>query len=257
MLDIADEANKIIIFGSESSWKSSILNFIAGNNNLFGITQQNNTKPLDKKFLMEKYMIDEVEYDLYDTIGISPSTQIKDLKSKLVKFKTTFLNEGYKLILITFPIIDSAISFSNFELLMSTFSFSNNQNVYVVFTQGDLFESEMKAEEAYLTATERIKKEVREAKYVFNPKNIFIYDSDHKYQMRKDILRITKDMNRSPTYITINDKTDFDDNMLLKLYKSQEVNEDKEIDDDKGGFLESITRFLSQSGFFNTPNMVM
>lgn len=54
------------------------------------------------------------------------------------------MGKGFKGIFITFSVYKVPINFDSFELIMNTFNFKNNKNLFIVFTQGDNFDSNEK-----------------------------------------------------------------------------------------------------------------
>ena len=260
----------ILILGEENSLKSSILNTIANNINLFPlstkITRNDNYR---KKFISETIDINDEQYELFDTIGINPLFPINDIETKLSKFKMKVIFQLFNFVIITFPIHNShhqqqqhTLSFNVFEQIISTFTFSNTKNVFVVFTKGDNIESPIEREETYTTLQEGIKKIVKDGKYSFNYNNILYYDHDNIDVFKRKVMLHCKDENNGQTRVGINDKEDYDDKMLMKLYTPKsDVNDGvyrrEREEDGECGLLERVNKWIGGVGFFANPNMVM
>ena len=121
------EINRIIVFGEEGTGKSNLLNKLSLNDNLFKINK-------DKDFISKKVIIEDTNFELYDTIGISPTYPISNIKEKVINFKEEIMGKGFKGIFITFSVYKVPINFDSFELIMNTFNFKNNKNVFIIFT---------------------------------------------------------------------------------------------------------------------------
>ena len=76
------EINRIIVFGEEGTGKSNLLNKLSLNDNLFKINKEEEYKEInkDKDFISKKVIIEDTNFELYDTIGISPSFPINNIK---------------------------------------------------------------------------------------------------------------------------------------------------------------------------------
>lgn len=253
---------RVIIFGEENSLKSTILNCLSDNRNLFPVNAEKLTKEnvSGKRFYSKKISIDNNIFELNDTIGINTSYPVSELKSKLIKFKTNVLNQKFNVVLITFPIFKKvASSMNTLEKILQTFSFSNNQNVYIVFTKGDLFDTAMQREEEYTNVQDDIKRLIKEKQYQFNYKNILMYDDDTKDRFKNKIMLLATDTNKEATYVMINDQIDYDDNMLMKLFGKNDF-DGKEGATSSNGInivLNWIKEFLNSHAFYNNPNMLL
>lgn len=255
----------ILILGEENSLKSSILNTIANNINLFPVTQRiTRNDNYRKKFVSETVEINDEQYELVDTIGINPLFPINDIENKLSKFKMKVIFQLFNFVIITFPVHNQqpSLSFDVFEQIISTFTFSNNKNVFVAFTKGDNIESPIEREEMYTTLQEGIKKLVKDGKYSFNYNNILYYDHDNIDVFKRKVMLHCKDENNGQTRVGINDKEDYDDKMLMKLYTPKSDATDggyrrERKEDGECGILETVNKWIGGVGFFANPNMVM
>ncbi|MCQ2818795.1 MAG: hypothetical protein MJ252_16135 [archaeon] len=259
--------NKIIIFGPEGSWKSSILNSLS-NYNSFPINDISNYAEINpsKNFVKKKVLIEESQYELYDTIGIVPSYKINDLETKLEKFKRMIINQRFCLVLITFPLSNGLnFDYNSFILFMNTFSFSNNKNVFIVLTKGEQIETEEGRDECYDSFKEELKNKVRNEKIQFNHHNVIIYDSNKLEEFRREILYKASDENRGSTQIEIkidvnkgeNIEIGRDMKILNKLYTCTKGNENIKIEKKGIGILGFIKNILDNCAFLNSPNMII
>ena len=260
--DTNNSVYRVIVLGEENSLKSTILNSLSDNRNLFPINGEKITKEnvSGKKFYSKKISIDNKIFELNDTIGINTTFPVSELKSKLIKFKTNVLNQKFNVVLTTFPIYKKvASSMSTLEKILQTFSFSNNQNVYIVFTKGDMFETAMQREEEYTNVQDDIKRLIKEKQYQFNYKNILMYDEDTKESFKNKIMLLATDMNKEATYVMINDQIDYDDNMLMKLFGTNDTEGKEGISSSSGinVFFNWIKEYLNSHAFYNNPNMLL
>lgn len=264
-ISIQDDNNEIyniLVLGEENSRKSSILNTISGKDNLFPENNEDTTKEMliNKKFINKKVKIRENDFDLYDTVGVNSSYQISDLKNKLIKFKTKILTQKFKLVLITYPVTKNSSSFSSLEKILNAFSFSNTKNVYIVFTKGEQFQKKLDREEEYTNIKDSIKFQIKGKEYNFDPHNFLQYDQDSIDEFRKTVLRKAIDLNTDSTNITINDKKEYDDDVLLNLFMNDNIDKDNEKEDNNSlikRLFEWVKNYLNSNTFFNNPNMVL
>ncbi len=114
------EINRIIVFGEEGTGKSNLLNKLSLNDNLFKINKQEDYKEInkDKDFISKKVIIEDTNFELYDTIGISPTFPISNIKEKVSNFKEEIMGKGFKGIFITFSVYKVPINFDSFELII-------------------------------------------------------------------------------------------------------------------------------------------
>lgn len=261
--------NRIIIFGPEGSWKSSILNSLANTSNLFKVSDLSNYSEinLNKNFVKRKdVLIEESRYDLYDSIGINPSYRIDGIKKKLEKFRSSILGIEFNLVLITFPMTPNlTFNYVPLQLLLKTFSFTNNRSVFLVLTKGELIESEEGREECYDTFKEELRNKVLRENLEFNFRNIIIYESNKLEDFRKEILMKSEDQNLLPTEIEIkcdqykkgvSKENEADIKALEKLYTCDDEEEKKEEVNGLGiiDFLKSV---LDNCAFLHSPNMII
>ena len=253
------EINRIIVIGEEGTGKSSLLNALSDNPKLFYVNKNENYKEINsnKDFLSKQVTIDNINFELYDTIGISPSFPINDIKEKIINFKDDILGKGFKAILITFSVYKIPINFDSFELIMNTFNFNNNKNVFIVFTQGDKFDSHKKKEEEYIKLKENMKSLIRKKRYPININNVFYFDNDNIDSIRKKIVLMANDLNVYLSYIKF--KEDDEDNFLLnRLFLTFEQIEGYDDNEQKENpFLFWLKNIINKCQFFNSSNMLL
>jgi len=253
------EINRIIVIGEEGTGKSSLLNALSDNPKLFYVNKNENYKEINsnKDFLSKQVTIDNINFELYDTIGISPSFPINDIKEKIINFKDDILGKGFKAILITFSVYKIPINFDSFELIMNTFNFNNNKNVFIVFTQGDKFDSHKKKEEEYIKLKENMKSLIRKKRYPININNVFYFDNENIDSIRKKIVLMANDLNVYLSYIKF--KEDDEDNFLLnRLFLTFEQIEGYDDNEQKENpFLFWLKNIINKCQFFNSSNMLL
>ena len=253
------EINRIIVIGEEGTGKSSLLNALSDNPKLFYVNKNENYKEINsnKDFLSKQVIIDNTNFELYDTIGISPSFPINDIKEKIINFKDDILGKGFKAILITFSVYKIPINFDSFELIMNTFNFNNNKNVFIVFTQGDKFDSHKKKEEEYIKLKENMKSLIRKKRYPININNVFYFDNENIDSIRKKIVLMANDLNVYLSYIKF--KEDDEDNFLLnRLFLTFEQIEGYDDNEQKENpFLFWLKNIINKCQFFNSSNMLL
>ena len=156
------EKNRIfnlIIFGEEFSGKSTLLNLISKKENLFNVNNNNN-KNKNKDFISKKVKLNnnEINFNFIETIGINSQFKINNINNKIINFKENFLNKNYKIVLITIDVTNEN-NFDAFEKIMNVFSFYNSkENLFIVFTKGNLIKNDEKREEKYLNILNDLKK---------------------------------------------------------------------------------------------------
>ena len=253
------QINRIIVIGEEGTGKSSLLNALSDNPKLFYVNKNENYKEINsnKDFLSKQVTIDNINFELYDTIGISPSFPINDIKEKIINFKDDILGKGFKAILITFSVYKIPINFDSFELIMNTFNFNNNKNVFIVFTQGDKFDSHKKKEEEYIKLKENMKSLIRKKRYPININNVFYFDNENIDSIRKKIVLMANDLNVYLSYIKF--KEDDEDNFLLnRLFLTFEQIEGYDDNEQKENpFLFWLKNIINKCQFFNSSNMLL
>ena len=253
------EINRIIVIGEEGTGKSSLLNALSDNPKLFYVNKNENYKEINsnKDFLSKQVTIDNINFELYDIIGISQSFPINDIKEKIINFKDDILGKGFKAILITFSVYKIPINFDSFELIMNTFNFNNNKNVFIVFTQGDKFDSHKKKEEEYIKLKENMKSLIRKKRYPININNVFYFDNENIDSIRKKIVLMANDLNVYLSYIKF--KEDDEDNFLLnRLFLTFEQIEGYDDNEQKENpFLFWLKNIINKCQFFNSSNMLL
>ena len=253
------EINRIIVFGEEGTGKSNLLNKLSLNDNLFKINKEEEYKEInkDKDFISKKVIIEDTNFELYDTIGISPTFPISNIKEKVINFKEEIMGKGFKGIFITFSVYKVPINFDSFELIMNTFSFKNNKNLFIVFTQGDNFDSIEKKEEEYTTLKDEMKNLIRKKRYPININNILYFDNENIDSIRKKIVLMANDLNVDLSYIKFKD--DGDDNyMINRLFLTfDEIDGVDNQFQNENPFLAWIKNLVNKIQFFNSPNMLM
>lgn len=257
---------KILIMGPEGSWKSTILNKLSNTTTLFKVNDLSNLREIneEKNFIKKKVLMDEEYYELYDTIGILPSYKIENLDKCLEKFKKSFLNESYSLILITFPITGLNFDFNPLNLILKTFEFQNNKNVYIVLTQGEKIADAVDRDECYDTFKDELRKKVLHEGMKLNFNNVIIYETNKCDEFQREILLKAEDQNRKLTKIEVQvDKLNYKYNsneinkVLEKLYTC--LDKDNDSNDNNNGYriFDIINDYLNKCSFLNSPNMII
>ena len=95
-------------------------------------------------------------------------------------------------------------------------------------------------------------------KYMNNNGDITLkYD---KSEFKNAVLRKAIDLNTDSTNITINDKKEYDDDVLLNLFMNDNIDKDTEKEDNNSlgiRMFEWVKNYLNSNTFFNNPNMVL
>ena len=230
------EINRVIVLGEEENYKE--INS-------------------EKDFLSKQVVIENTNFELYDTIGISPSFPISNIKEKVINFKEEILGKGFKAILILFSVYKVPINFDSFELIMNTFSFKNNKNVFIVFTQGDYFNSLEKKEEEYTILKEEMKNLIRKKHYPININNVLYLDNDNIDSIRKKIVLMANNVNIDLSYIKFKEEEDEENYLLNRLFLTQGEIEGDETDIKENPILTKLKNIVNKCQFFNSPNMLL
>ena len=140
---------------------------------------------------------------------------------------------------------------------MNTFNFNNNKNVFIVFTQGDKFDSHKKKEEEYIKLKENMKSLIRKKRYPININNVFYFDNENIDSIRKKIVLMANDLNVYLSYIKF--KEDDEDNFLLnRLFLTFEQIEGYDDNEQKENpFLFWLKNIINKCQFFNSSNMLL
>ena len=96
--------------------------------------------------------------------------------------------------------------------------------------------------------------------YNFDPHNFLQYDQDSIDEFKNAVLRKAIDLNTDSTNITINDKKEYDDDVLLNLFMNDNIDKDTEKEDNNSlgiRMFEWVKNYLNSNTFFNNPNMVL
>ena len=253
------EINRVIVLGEEGIGKSFLFNKLAQNEKLFQENKPENYKEInsEKDFLSKQVVIENTNFEFYDTIGISPSFPISNIKEKVINFKEEILGKGFKAILILFSVYKVPINFDSFELIMNTFSFKNNKNVFIVFTQGDYFNSLEKKEEEYTILKEEMKNLIRKKHYPININNVLYLDNDNIDSIRKKIVLMANNVNIDLSYIKFKEEEDEENYLLNRLFLTQGEIEGDETDIKENPILTWLKNIVNKCQFFNSPNMLL
>ena len=253
------EKNRIfnlIIFGEENSGKSTLLNLISKKENLFNVNNNNNNK--NKDFISKKVKLNNNNFNFIETIGINPQFKINNINNKIINFKENFLNKNYKIVLITIDVTNEN-NFDAFEKIMNVFSFYNSkENLFIVFTKGNLIKNEEKREEKYLNITNDLKKISKNFSINFN--NIFYADDENINNLINKIISTSKDKNSDLCYISIKNQTENDNlNIIKKLFISkEELNNNFISEENEDNFLISFfKKLINENYFYNNPNLLL
>ena len=246
------EKNRIfnlIIFGEEFSGKSTLLNLISKKENLFNVNNNNN-KNKNKDFISKKVKLNnnEINFNFIETIGINSQFKINNINNKIINFKENFLNKNYKIVLITIDVTNEN-NFDAFEKIMNVFSFYNSkENLFIVFTKGNLIKNEEKREEKYLNITNDLKKFSNN--FLINFNNIFYADDENINNLINKIISTSKDINSDLCYISIKNE-----NLIKNLFISKENNF---IEENEENFLIIlIKKLINENNFYNNPNLLL
>ena len=246
------EKNRIfnlIIFGEEFSGKSTLLNLISKKENLFNVNNNNN-KNKNKDFISKKVKLNnnEINFNFIETIGINSQFKINNINNKIINFKENFLNKNYKIVLITIDVTNEN-NFDAFEKIMNVFSFYNSkENLFIVFTKGNLIKNEEKREEKYLNITNDLKKFSNN--FLINFNNIFYADDENINNLINKIISTSKDKNSDLCYISIKNE-----NLIKNLFISKENNF---IEENEENFLIIlIKKLINENNFYNNPNLLL
>ena len=243
------EKNRIfnlIIFGEEFSGKSTLLNLISKKENLFNVNNNNNNK--NKDFISKKVKLNNNNFNFIETIGINPQFKINNINNKIINFKENFLNKNYKIVLITIDVTNEN-NFDAFEKIMNVFSFYNSkENLFIVFTKGNLIKNDEKREEKYLNILNDLKKISKNFSINFN--NVFYADDENINNLINKIISTSKDKNSDLCYISIKNE-----NLIKNLFISKENNF---IEENEENFLIIlIKKLINENNFYNNPNLLL
>ncbi len=246
------EKNRIfnlIIFGEEFSGKSTLLNLISKKENLFNVNNNNN-KNKNKDFISKKVKLNnnEINFNFIETIGINSQFKINNINNKIINFKENFLNKNYKIVLITIDVTNEN-NLDAFEKIMNVFSFYNSkENLFIVFTKGNLIKNDEKREEKYLNILNDLKKISKNFSINFN--NVFYADDENINNLINKIISTSKDKNSDLCYISIKNE-----NLIKNLFISKEENF---IEENEENFLIIlIKKLIKENNFYNNPNLLL
>ena len=246
------EKNRIfnlIIFGEEFSGKSTLLNLISKKENLFNVNNNNN-KNKNKDFISKKVKLNnnEINFNFIETIGINSQFKINNINNKIINFKENFLNKNYKIVLITIDVTNEN-NFDAFEKIMNVFSFYNSkENLFIVFTKGNLIKNDEKREEKYLNILNDLKKISKNFSINFN--NVFYADDENINNLINKIISTSKDKNSDLCYISIKNE-----NLIKNLFISKENNF---IEENEENFLIILLKkLINENNFYNNPNLLL
>ena len=244
------EKNRIfnlIIFGEEFSGKSTLLNLISKKENLFNVNNNNN-KNKNKDFISKKVKLNEINFNFIETIGINSQFKINNINNKIINFKENFLNKNYKIVLITIDVTNEN-NFDAFEKIMNVFSFYNSkENLFIVFTKGNLIKNDEKREEKYLNILNDLKKISKNFSINFN--NVFYADDENINNLINKIISTSKDKNSDLCYISIKNE-----NLIKNLFISKENNFIEE--NEENFLLIFIKKLINENNFYNNPNLLL
>ena len=244
------EKNRIfnlIIFGEEFSGKSTLLNLISKKENLFNVNNNNN-KNKNKDFISKKVKLNEINFNFIETIGINSQFKINNINNKIINFKENFLNKNYKIVLITIDVTNEN-NFDAFEKIMNVFSFYNSkENLFIVFTKGNLIKNDEKREEKYLNILNDLKKISKNFSINFN--NVFYADDENINNLINKIISTSKDKNSDLCYISIKNE-----NLIKNLFISKENNFIEE--NEENFLLILIKKLINENNFYNNPNLLL
>jgi len=239
----------LIIFGEEFSGKSTLLNLISKKENLFNVNNNNN-KNKNKDFISKKVKLNnnEINFNFIETIGINSQFKINNINNKIINFKENFLNKNYKIVLITIDVTNEN-NFDAFEKIMNVFSFYNSkENLFIVFTKGNLIKNDEKREEKYLNILNDLKKISKNFSINFN--NVFYADDENINNLINKIISTSKDKKSDLCYISIKNE-----NLIKNLFISKENNF---IEENEENFLIIlIKKLINENNFYNNPNLLL
>jgi len=266
------EKNRIfnlIVFGEEFSGKSTLLNLISKKENLFNVNKNKiylKTINKSKDFVSKKVKLNnnEIIFNFIDTIGINPEFKINNIHNKLINFKDNFLNKVYKIVLITIDVTNEKLIFDAFEKIMNVFSFYNSkENLFIVFTKGNLIENDEKREEKYLNVLQDLKKLCKLNNYIINFDNIFYADDENIEILINKIITTSKDKNTDLCYISIKNDNDNNNNIniIKKLFISNEQLNNSLISEENENkeniIITFIKNLINENNFYKNPNMLL
>ena len=141
---------------------------------------------------------------------------------------------------------------------MNTFNFKNNKNVFIVFTQGDNFNSPEKKEEEYITLKENMKNLIKKKRYPININNVLYFDNENIDSIRKKLILMANDLNVDLSYIKFKEDDDDDNFLLNRLFLTLEQIEGYDDNEQKENpVLFWLKNIVNKCQFFNSPNMLL
>jgi hypothetical protein len=132
---------------------------------------------------------------------------------------------------------------------MNVFSFYNSkENLFIVFTKGNLIKNDEKREEKYLNILNDLKKISKNFSINFN--NVFYADDENINNLINKIISTSKDKNSDLCYISIKNE-----NLIKNLFISKENNF---IEENEENFLIIlIKKLINENNFYNNPNLLL